>query len=34
MRYSEFKAAVEYLSVRNGQYPTFNDLLDFLSRMN
>lgn len=34
MRYSEFKAAVEYLMAKHGKYPTFNDLFDFVQRMN
>jgi hypothetical protein len=33
MKYREFIAAVEYLEVKNGVYPSFGMLLDFLSRM-
>lgn len=33
MRYREFKAAVEYLEEKNGTFPTFHVLLDFISRM-
>lgn len=34
MKYREFKKAVEYLEVKNGEYPTFADLVDFINRMN
>ena len=34
MRYNEFKAAVRYLEERNGTFPDFGVLLDFISRMN
>lgn len=34
MRYAEFKKAVEYLTVKKGEYPSMNDLIDFIQRMN
>lgn len=34
MKYWEFKRAVAYLEERNGEFPTFGVLLDFISRMN
>lgn len=34
MRYREFKKAIEYLTERNGEFPSFGVLIDFLSRMN
>lgn len=34
MRYSEFKKAVAYLEERNGEFPSFGVLIDFLQRMN
>lgn len=33
MRYREFKVAVQYLTERNGEFPTFGVLIDFISKM-
>lgn len=33
MKYREFKAAVQYLTERNGEVPTFGVLIDFISKM-
>jgi hypothetical protein len=33
MKYKEFKAAVNYLQAKKGQYPSLNDLLEFIQRM-
>lgn len=34
MRYREFKLVLAYLMERKGEYPTMDDLCDFLSRVN
>lgn len=33
MHYKEFKAAVEYLKAKKGEYPSMSDLLEFIQRM-
>jgi len=33
MHYKEFKAAVEYLQAKKGEYPSILDLIDFIQRM-
>lgn len=33
MRYREFKAAVKYLTERNGEFPTFGVLINFIQKM-
>ena len=33
MNYREFKAAVQYLQAKKGEYPSMSDLLEFIQRM-
>lgn len=33
MKYAEFKKAVEYLTVKKGEYPTINDFVSFIKKM-